>query len=183
MIYTKKIQRAIQCAVDAHKTQVRKVVHVPYISHPLAVALILSRAGADEDVVVAGILHDTIEDSEVTKEDIEKEFGTNITELVLAVTEKNKSLPWERRKADALAMIPNMSRGALLVKSADVLHNVSDLVESHATNGDTIFESFNAPKAEIIAHYTNAAHALEHAWSENPLVPELIESIERLATL
>lgn len=85
----------------------------------MTVALTLSQAGASEEVVIAGILHDTMEDSGITKDDIAHNFGTNIADLVFAVSEKDKSLSWMERKMVTLAEVDIMDQNALLLKSAD----------------------------------------------------------------
>ena len=100
-----KIQRAIKFAVKTHEVyqkQKRKGKDVSYIIHPLAVGILLARVGANDDTVCAGILHDTIEDSvpekKVTFEMLEERFGASVAQMVLDVTETDKSLPWEERK-------------------------------------------------------------------------------------
>src|SRR3989344_784375 len=89
MLFSSKIQIAITFAIKVHeidRKQKRKGKDIPYITHPLTVGLILARAGASEDVVVAGILHDAIEDSirekKVSREMIAGLFGENVAELV-----------------------------------------------------------------------------------------------------
>src|ERR1035437_4169278 len=121
MIYTLRIQKAIQFAIKTHELdqkQKRKGKDVPYITHPLSVGLILANIGATEDVVIAGILHDTIEDSieknKVTKEIISDMFGQSVSDLVLSVTEQDKSLSWAERKAEALEHIKTFSHDSLL---------------------------------------------------------------------
>ena len=108
MIYTSKIKKAIKFATKTHEVyqkQKRKGKDIAYITHPLTVGIILSQAKASEDVIVAGILHDTIEDStdekKVTIEMIEERFGKETSNLVLSVTETDKSLSWEERKKQA----------------------------------------------------------------------------------
>lgn len=181
-ISTPKIQQAIQFAITAHAGQARKGNDIPYITHPLCVALILARAGADEDVIVAGILHDTVEDSDgaVTLTDIEEQFGESVVALVKAVTEEDKSLPWETRKRIALGHVPAMNHDALLLKSADVLHNLSDLVHDVMEQGDEVFGKFNAPKEKKLIQLQNLVEAFKFAWPENPLLPEIKEYISEL---
>src|SRR3989338_8965246 len=98
MIYTPLIQKAISFAIEIHKSKKRKGKDIPYITHPLSVAMILARVSKDENVIVAGILHDTIEDcvpyGSVTKKVIEKEFNREVARMVDDVTEKDKTLPW-----------------------------------------------------------------------------------------
>ncbi len=182
MIYTPKIQKAIDFAIWVHREQKRKGKGTPYIVHPLGVGLILARAGVGEDVIAAGILHDTIEDSHghVQRQDIEREFGEHVAQLVNDVTEQDKRLPWEERKRLALEHVTKMSQDSLLVKSADVLHNMSDLVSDLEKEGDSVFERFNAPKEKQFERYTNLVNALETAWPENPLLLDLRESLNKL---
>lgn len=118
-----KILKALEFAAIAHKGQLRKFpTNVPYISHLGAVALILSNAGYGENVVVAGILHDVIEDTPFKAEDIMENFGTEIYELVVGVTE-NKSLPWAERKERYLEQIKQASVEVKAISGADLLAN------------------------------------------------------------
>ncbi len=132
MIYTNKIQKAIRFSVKTHEVyqkQKRKGKDVPYIVHPLTVGLILASAGASEDVIAAGILHDTIEDSiaekKVTQEMLAERFGDHVAGLVVSVSEMRKDLSWEERKHEAFEHIATFSHDSLLVKSADLISNVN----------------------------------------------------------
>lgn len=157
MIYTKKIQDAIKFSIKTHEVyqqQKRKGKDIPYITHPLTVGIILARAGANEDVVVAGILHDTIEDSalekKVTPEMLAERFGQNVSDLVLSVTEQNKELSWDERKKGAIEHIKDFSHDSLLVKSADVISNMSELLDDYESDGEDVWTRFNAPKEKIL---------------------------------
>ncbi len=112
MVYTQKIKDAIKFATKTHEVyqkQKRKGKDIPYITHPLIVGFILARAGASEDVVIAGILHDTIEDSteerKVTREMLTERFGENVAQLVSSVTEHDKEMSWQARKDEAFEHI------------------------------------------------------------------------------
>src|SRR5262245_64373722 len=100
-IFTGRTEHAIAMAIRAHDTQVRKGDgKLPYVVHPVTAALILSRYSGDEDTIIAGLLHDTIEDTLVTAEEIEREFGPKVRDIVLDVTESRlPNLSWETRKA------------------------------------------------------------------------------------
>src|SRR5574342_380805 len=100
-IFTGRIERAIALALRAHEAQVRKGDgQLPYAVHPVTVALILSRYTGDEDTIIAGLLHDTLEDTVVTKEEVERAFGEKVRDMVLDVTEPDlPGLSWETRKA------------------------------------------------------------------------------------
>ena len=105
MIFSEKIQKAIDLAIKIHQideAQVRKGTTIPVITHLLITGLILARAGADEDLITAGILHDIIEDStkaKITGKYLEKEFGKKVTKIVGNLTEKSKAkYSWDQRK-------------------------------------------------------------------------------------
>ncbi len=179
-IYTTKIQKAIKFAAKTHnqyQQQKRKGKEIPYITHPLTVGMILTLAKASEDVIVAGILHDTIEDSidekKVTTKMIKERFGNQVLKLVLSVTEQDKSLSWEKRKAEALEHIKHFSQEAVLVKSADVIGNVSELIDDYKRYGDNVFERFNSSKEKIVHGQLKIISALISRWPESPLVWDL----------
>ncbi len=128
----------------------------------------------------AGILHDTIEDStlekKVTFEMLEERFGTNIAELVSSVSEKNKELSWEERKKASIEHIKDFSHDSLLLKSADVISNVSEIIDDYNKEGDSVFERFNSPepkKENTIEKQLNVINMIISCWSENPLALEL----------
>jgi len=175
-----KIQKAIKFATKTHEVyqkQKRKGKDISYITHPLTVGIILSRIGASDDVVCAGILHDTIEDSiaekKVTFEMLKERFGETVAQLVLDVTETDKTLSWDERKAQALKHIKTFSHDALLVKSGDVLSNLSELIDDYNKDGEQVFLRFNAPKDKIIKSTLMTITAIIEGWLENPLVREL----------
>lgn len=188
MLYTPLIKKAIRFATKTHEIyqkQKRKGKDIAYITHPLSVGLILSLAGVAEEVVIAGILHDTIEDSidakKVTPEMIEKRFGKKVASLVSSVTEFNKETqPWEVRKQLALEHTKTFSHDSVLVKSADVLANGSELVSDYDDVGNAVFERFNAPKELALANQLAAIGALLERWSESPLAEDLKDLAKKL---
>jgi (p)ppGpp synthase/HD superfamily hydrolase len=179
-IYTDKIRRAIKFASKTHnqyQQQKRKGKLIPYITHPLTVGLILSLAKASEDVIVAGVLHDTIEDSpdykKVEPDMIKERFGLKVLELVLSVTEDDKSFSWKERKAKALKNVESFNEHSLLLKSADVLANYSELIDDYMRYGDETFVRFSASKEEIINHQLKVISSILFKWKENPLYDDL----------
>jgi (p)ppGpp synthase/HD superfamily hydrolase len=187
MIYTRKIEEAIILAIKTHEIdekQKRKGKDIPYITHPLTVGLILSLAGANEDVVIAGILHDTIEDSiennKVTKEMIAEHFGDNVMQLVQSVTEQDKSLSWEQRKAEALEHIKTFSHDSLLLKSADLISNTREIIADYEKDGDDMFSKFNASKEKILGAYIDAMNMILNVWREVPTAEDLKEILIKL---
>lgn len=140
--------------------------------------MVLSLAGADEDTIVAGILHDTIEDStpekKVTKEILEEGFGSKVAELVLSVTEQNKELSWEERKIEALKHIEYFSNNSVLVKSGDIISNSTELIDDYEIEGEAVFERFNASKDKIIMSSLRVINGLVAKWPESPLASDLL---------
>lgn len=180
MIYTEKIRKAIKFAAKTHnqyQDQKRKGKPIPYITHPLTVGIILQLAKAKEDVVVAGILHDTIEDSvdekKVTPEMLEERFGKKVAEGVLSVTEIDGSLSWEERKKQALEHIRKFSHDSLLIKSADIVANVAELLDDYGRYKEEVFPRFNAPKEKILGHQLEVIDLILKKWTKNPLSKDL----------
>lgn len=180
MIYKEKIKKAIKFSIKTHEIyqkQKRKGKDVSYITHPLTVGIILSMAGADEDVIAAGILHDTIEDcvpeKRVTYEMLERRFGKRVADGVLSVTESNKKLFWEARKKEALKKIKKYSHDSLLIKSADIISNASELLDDYARYGEEVFKRFNASKDKIVHHHMETTKAILEKWNNNPLREDL----------
>lgn len=122
---------ALQLAALKHRDQRRKDrEQSPYINHPIAVATALWDHGVrDETVLLAAILHDTIEDTATTREELAGIFGEAVASVVAEVTD-DKSLPKERRKELQVEHGPHLSREAKLVKLADKLCNLRDIVNS-----------------------------------------------------
>ncbi|REJ37683.1 MAG: phosphohydrolase [Bacillota bacterium] len=137
-----RLSAAVEFAIRAHGGQTRKGKDVPYITHPLAVALSLARAGCAEDVVIAGLLHDVVEDTSVTLEEVRDHFGPAVAEIVAACSE-DKRLPWEERKARMLETLTHAPLAVKLVACADKLHNIRDLRADYEQVGDRVWDRFN----------------------------------------
>ncbi len=185
--YTPKIKSAIDFAIEVHKEQYRKGKDVSYITHPMAIALIISLVSKDEDLICAGLLHDTIEDADpygsITKEQIEEKFGRKVSDIVNDLTEQDKTIDWAERKRQALAHVDEMSNDSLLVKSADVLHNITDQIADYKIEGDKMFERFNAGKEVQLERYNKLISAIDNKWKENPLINELKEKLSEVNKL
>ncbi len=124
--------QAINFAAKKHSTQKRKGAdEQPYINHPLEVLNLLINVGIMEDynVLIAAVLHDTIEDTETTEEEITELFGANVCEMVLEVTD-DKSLPKAERKQLQIKHAPHLSDGAKYIKLADKISNIRDVSEN-----------------------------------------------------
>lgn len=127
-----KFIRALAFSADKHKNQRRKDVEAsPYINHPIALAEILANEGGVENIetLCAALLHDTIEDTQTTKEELCEAFGNKIAEIVLEVTD-DKSLPKHERKLLQIEHAAHASNEAKLVKLADKICNLRDILAS-----------------------------------------------------
>ncbi|OHA01664.1 MAG: hypothetical protein A3I44_05380 [Candidatus Sungbacteria bacterium RIFCSPLOWO2_02_FULL_51_17] len=120
---------------------------------------ILLRAGFDEETVVAGILHDVVEDTPRTLADIQKLFGTHVAEIVAAVSE-NKTLPWHKRKEVYLQNVLVADSSAKAVSIADKLHNVSSMNHDLAKGRD-IWKHFSQDKHTTVEHYVHFVHEIK----------------------
>jgi GTP diphosphokinase / guanosine-3',5'-bis(diphosphate) 3'-diphosphatase len=126
------ILKAIRFAAEKHKGQKRKDTEAsPYINHPIQVTEILWGIGGvrDTTLLLASILHDTIEDTDATPEEIQAEFGEEVLALVLEVTD-DKSLPKEVRKQRQVETAPHKSQRAKILKIADKISNVQDIIRT-----------------------------------------------------
>jgi guanosine-3',5'-bis(diphosphate) 3'-pyrophosphohydrolase len=124
--------KAVAFAAEKHKNQRRKDAHAsPYINHPIALANVLANEGgvSDLNVLIAALLHDTIEDTETTEAELRAEFGEKIASIVLEVSD-DKSLPKAERKAQQILHAEHSSPEAKLVKLADKICNLRDMLES-----------------------------------------------------
>lgn len=129
--------QAIVFASQKHRNQLRKDEVTPYINHPLQVALLLSDVAmvTNSGVLAAAVLHDTVEDTDTTKEEIAVHFGKRIAELVMEVTDDD-TMPYRQRKQYEIDHAPELSDSATLIKVADRTSNVMDLIEAPAQGWD-----------------------------------------------
>jgi guanosine-3',5'-bis(diphosphate) 3'-pyrophosphohydrolase len=128
----KTLVQAISFAAKKHRTQKRKGADgEPYINHPLEVLNLLTGVGNvdDYDCLIAAVLHDTIEDTETTKEEIAELFGKNVAQIVLELTD-DKSLPKAERKLLQIEHAPHISAQAKQVKLCDKISNIRDISEN-----------------------------------------------------
>ncbi|WP_261130690.1 HD domain-containing protein [Bacillus sp. Marseille-Q3570] len=156
-----RIKEAEQLAVQAHEGQIRKLSGEQYVVHPIAVGEMLKEAGFPEDVIIAGYLHDTVEDTELEFDDIDKAFGHRVTELVKANTE-DKTKTWPERKQHTVEFIRTAPLEVKALIVADKLDNFKSLVESYNQDGEAIWEKFKGDREKQSWYYRSvAANAME----------------------
>lgn len=156
--------RALAFAAERHGAagQPRKGTTFPYVVHVIRVAEILDRFGYSEDVVVAGFLHDTVEDTDTTYDEIEAEFGERVAALVRKASEPDKSLDWETRKQHTIDRLrAENDSGALALVAADKLDNVLAVKDTLRSRGEKrTWVMFNAPREKQHWYYRTVVDVL-----------------------
>lgn len=192
--YSDRVNHALAFAAKHHDQQVRKGTRLPYLTHPANVALILCRYGQDEETLVAGILHDVIEDcvrSEYTREMLESrigsKFGDAVLEAVLAVTKRTRDddgvpLSPEEIRADYLERLAEAGRRARWVCAADKLHNASSIVADLRRTDfpDMIWDRFKAGRQGTIRWYRDVHDRLRSLGFDEPIMEELGAAVAAL---
>ncbi len=160
--FTLRFERALRLAASGHRDQVRKGSGVPYVEHPMGVALILDRAGFEEDVVIAGLLHDLVEDTEITLEQVREGFGDPVAGI--------------DRKRGHLEEIPHATDAVRAVVLADKLHNLIS-IQVDLLDGVEVWEKFNAGKDQVLWYYRSMINACR---SDDPRLFELARQCSAL---
>lgn len=154
-------EKAKEFAIMAHKGQVRKSdKEKPMIIHPIDVANILEEYHFDDNVISAGYLHDVIEDTRYTKEDILKEFNEDILSLVLGDTEPDKSLSWEERKEHTINNIKDLDIRHKSIVCADKISNLEDMRIIFEVKGEKDFSAFKRGYEKQKWYYTEVYNSL-----------------------
>ena len=172
------IEKAIIFAAKAHKNQTRKGTDIPYITHPFAVGMILQKALCSEEVIAAGILHDTLEDTETTFKDLAETFGVRVANLVQAASEDDKSRPWEVRKQHTIEGLKAATLEETQIIAADKLHNLTSIQADLNLYGETIWQRFNRGKRDQHWYYASIVKALASRKNEFKLIQELEEVVK-----
>ena len=155
------VEQAKLFAIKAHFNQVRKSEKdKPMIIHPIDVGNILKQYNFDDNVISAGILHDVIEDTKYTKEDILNLFGEDILSLVLGDTEIDKSLSWEERKKYTIDTVKNLDLRHKAICCADKISNLEDMMILFEKNGKYDFSSFKRGFEEQKWYFTHLYESL-----------------------
>lgn len=173
------IDQALVFAARAHASQQRKTDDLPYIAHPVGVAFLLLQMGCPETVVAAGLLHDTVEDSSVTLEEIRGRFGPEVADLVAFCTEPKKSVSWESRKTHLVRALRDAPLEAKLVAAADKYHNLSHTLALQCQIGPPVWERFGRGPEQQAWFYRAALESL----LANVAQPERYPIFDQLAAV
>lgn len=157
-LYSPLVEKAFRVAADAHRNQTRKASALPYFQHPASVALILARAGFnDDELLAAAALHDTIEDTDCTVESLTSEFPKPVVKLILECSEQKTDasgtkIPWRARKEAHIAVVQETSLSARAIVLADKLHNLGSMVYD-LERGEELWSRFNASPEDLIWYH------------------------------
>lgn len=155
-----RLEMAIRYATDCHKGQTRKGTKIPFIIHPLEVMLILQGMDADTNLLIAGLLHDVVEDTDTTIEEIQAAFGDDIAELVGGHTE-DKTKSWEERKSTEMKETLEAPLRMKMLVLADKLANMRSIKKDYMQLGNILWERFNASLRQQAWYYGEMTEVLD----------------------
>ena len=192
--YSDRINHAFAFAAKHHDRQVRKGTRLPYVTHAANVALILARYGQPDDTVIAGILHDVVEDCvrenwtrEMLEDRIGEKFGASVLETVLMVTHRKvdddgNELDKQEKKADYLLRLADASDAARWVCAADKIHNASSILADlrRTVDPESVWGRFSVGKEGTIRWYRAVHERLKELGFSAPIVAELRDVAQSL---
>jgi (p)ppGpp synthase/HD superfamily hydrolase len=182
--FSPRYDAALALAARAHRQQLRKGTDLPYIAHPVHVSLILIRHGFGEDLAIAGLLHDVVEDTDVPLDQIAAEFGDQVAELVDAVSETKSAdgaeRPWEERKVEKLAHLLAGGPDVAALKAADAIHNARSVAADLRQSGPSVWGRFKRGADQTLWYYREILGGVRAKLGDHPIVLELAAAVEDL---
>lgn len=161
----------------------READPLPYITHPFSVALLVAEDGAHDDVVTAALLHDTIEDTGTTREEIAAVFNDRVADLVVAVSEikkrNGKSIAWKERKVDYFTRLEHSNDDAILIAVADKIDNIESKLEAYAKEGDALLARWRQSPSEYLWYHEEALRIATRRLPDHTLTKRLAEAHAR----
>tara|TARA_B100000508_G_scaffold60333_1_gene47141 strand:- start:180857 stop:181420 length:564 start_codon:yes stop_codon:yes gene_type:complete len=184
MKYTPRLENAIRIASQYHHGQFRKEHdELPYISHPFSVASLVSNYTEDEDIVIAALLHDTVEDTEMTHEELIKFFGERVSELVDNVSEPKGNIPWKERKDIYLKKLEDGPVDAVLIAAADKIHNMQSKYRIHNDQGFMFVKSLGLLDKKYIWYHSAVYDIVKEKLGESKIVELYKETLDKELSL
>lgn len=176
-------EKALCFAIEKHSGQVRKFSSTPYILHPLEVSTIVGTMTDDKEILAAAVLHDTVEDTDATLEEIREKFGKRVALLVMTETEeKREELPaaqtWELRKEETLLILENTKDiGVKMMWLGDKLSNIRSFRREYEKNGHEIWKSLNQKDPAKQAWYYSTIAKYLSSLREYPAYQEYVSHV------
>ena len=181
-----RFERALIFATRKHSGQTRKGTAVPYVAHLLIVAGLVLEAGGDEDLAIAALLHDVVEDcgGAPMLRQIRRRFGERVAHIVDGCTDTDLNLkpPWRQRKEDYLKRLRTADADVRLVSAADKLHNARSIVADYREIGEAVWERFRGKRDGTLWYYRALLDEFRRR-KTNPLINQLERVIVELEAL
>ncbi len=189
MKLTPRYTDALAYALAKHADQVRKGGTIPYAAHLLSVSALVMESGADEDLCIAALLHDVVEDcgGMPVAAEVRARYGDRVTEIVLGCSDSTTDDPdrkpdWRTRKVDYLAHVTVASDDVRRVSCADKLHNARCILADYRAVGDTLWQRFTADRASVLWYYRGLVDAFAEG-TPPPHLDELRRVVDELGRL
>jgi len=178
--------RAFQFAAEKHAGQTRKASTIPYVAHLMGVASLVLEAGGDEDLAIAALLHDVVEDcgGEPMLKEVRRSFGPRVARIVDGCTDSyaTPKEPWHERKENYIARLKKEGADTRLVSAADKLNNVRSIVSDYRSIGESVWSRFNGGRDGTLWYYrTLRDEFLRHP--RNRVTRELELAVNELESL
>lgn len=173
--YTRRLDEALAFVADAFRGRSRKGSGVPYLAHLLQVMVTVAEHGGDEDLMIAALLHDYLEDIEGSDiGELRRRFGDRVARIVEALSDSttHPKPPWQDRKTLFIASIAQEPAEVRLVCAADKLHNARSTCRDLLAQGEATWSRFRATRDQSLWYYREVTLALGQGWS-HPLLTEL----------
>ena len=181
-IHTATLEEAIIYATRQHEGTTRKQSTIPYILHPLEALQLLTEMEADLNLMMAGVLHDTVEDTDATCDDIRERFGEDVAQLVCAHTE-DKSKTWKERKSHTIEELATADVRMKKLVLADKLANLRSMDRDYQKVGEHLWDRFNAPRESQAWYYHGIMDGLQEL-KERPetaaIYQEMVDLYQKL---
>lgn len=178
-----RIQTALAVTLKIHEGQKRKGDNLtPYAVHPISVALLLMNHSCGEDAVIAGLLHDALEDTDYGPKQIKDHFGAKVLKLVQAVSDKRPDDAWVARKNAYLKHLKKASKEACLIACADKINNLTSMIEAYKKQGNSLWKRFNASKEDKLVFY-ESVYIESRKRFKHSLIEELRMTLRRAGSL
>ncbi len=184
--FSKRFISALGYAARVHAKQIRKRTERPYIGHLLSVASIVIEYGGDEEMSIAALLHDAVEDQGGLPRlrEIRKKFGERVAKIVDGCTDAytEPKAPWLQRKRDYIARVASEGAEVRLVSAADKLSNARETLHDVRLHGDSVYERFAGKKGGTLWYYRELVRVFQEV-GKHPLVEDLdrvVTELERM---
>ena len=187
-ILSERFHDAFLFAADKHARQTRKSTRIPYIAHLMSVAAIVLEAGGDEDLAIAALLHDVVEDcgGESMLEEVRRRFGERVAHVVEGCTDAftDPKPPWRGRKEAYLRHLKDADANIRLVSAADKLHNAREVLKDYREGGEQVWDRFSGKREGTLWYYRALADELssENNWVTREL-ERVVSDLEHIASL